>query len=170
MINFKEFYEKFTNTKGLVIILIIGVALLILPNFSSSENKSEEKASTSQIYDIDKYEKALEKKLSNMLSEVKGAGKVSVMITFSDYGKYFYSQEQQSERSETVIKGNQKPVLKNSSSGGEEPILIKAELPEISGVLITAEGADNPAVRENITDAVKAVLDINSKNISVLSK
>ena len=66
--------------------------------------------------------------------------------------------------------GNQKPVLKNSSSGGEEPILIKAELPNISGVLIIADGADNPSIKENIIDAVKAVLNINAKNISVLSK
>jgi len=170
MINIKEFYEKFMNTKRLVIILIIGIALLLLPNFSSSDKKTEEKTSRSPITDIEKYEKSLEKKLSSMLSEVKGAGKVSVMITFSDYGKYVYSQEQQSEHSETVTKGTQKPILKNSSSGGEEPILIKAELPEISGVLVTAEGAHDPTVRENITEAVKAVLDINSKNISVLSR
>lgn len=170
MIKFKELYEKIMNTKGLVIILIIGIALLLLPDFSTSDKKNEDQTVLYQTIDISEYEKELEKKLASMLSTVSGAGKVSVMITFSDHGKFVYSQEEQSERSETSIKGNQKPVLKNSSSGGEEPVLIKTELPEISGVLITAEGASDPAVRENIKDAVKAVLDIGINNISVLAK
>lgn len=170
MIKFKEIYEKITNTKGLVIILIIGIALLILPDPPSSEKVNEK--TNIDIYNINlsEYEKDLEKKLSSMLSTIEGAGEVSVMITFSDYGRYVYSKEEQSEKSETVSKGTNKPVLKTSSSGGEEPVLIKAELPKISGVLVTARGAQNPIVKENITAAVKAVLDVNSNNISVLPK
>lgn len=170
MINFKKYYEKIMNTKGLVIILIIGIALMLFPSSSEQETKNKEMNLPCFINDINEYEKKLEKKLASMLSEIEGAQNVSVMITFSDYGKYFYSQEEQAEKSETSTKDNQKPVLKDSPQGGEEPILIKAELPKITGVFITAEGAQNAEVRENITEAVKAVLNVNTKNISVLSK
>ena len=169
MINFKETYEKIMNTKGLVIILIIGVLFLILPDSSTPNKKSKENISADYGINLAKYEKDLENKLSDILSTINGVEKVSVMITFSDCGRLVYSQEEQSERSEKTIKGNQKPVLKNSTQG-EEPILVKSELPKISGVLITAEGAESPTIRENITDAIKAVLDVSTKNISVLSR
>lgn len=170
MIKIKEYYEKIMNTKQLVIILIIGIALLFLPDFSPREEKTETLPGKSYITDVSEYGKTLEKKLSAMLSATEGAGDVSVMIVFSDYGKYFYCEEMQEEKSETSTKGNQKPVLKDSASGGEEPILIKAELPKITGVFITAEGAGNPVVKENITSAVKALLNVSTKNISVLAK
>ena len=166
----KEYYEKIMHTKWLVIILIIGIALLFLPDISQSEKEKEQTHSESFITNISEYEKNLEKKLSETLATIDGVGNVSVMITFADYGKYTYSQEKQEEKSETTSKENQKTILKNSSSGGEEPVLIKAELPKITGVLITAEGAHDSAIKENITDAVKAVLNIGTKNISVLSK
>lgn len=170
MIKFKEYYEKIMNTKWLVVILIIGIALMLLPSHSEHTAPKSETIQQSFVTDIDEYEKNLEKKLASMLSEIKGAKNVSVMITFSDYGKYFYSLEELEEKNETSSKGNQKPVLKDSAQGGEEPILIKAELPKITGVFITAEGAQNAEVRENITAAVKAVLNVNTKNISVLGK
>ena len=170
MVKFKEIYEKIMNTKGLVIILIIGIALLILPTSSPSAKDKQQNEEPIQTVNLNEYKKDLEKNLSSMLSSVEGADNVSVMITFTDYGRYVYSKEEQSEKSETVLKGTNKPVLKASSSGGEEPVLIKAELPKISGVLVTAEGAQNSAVKENIKSAVKAVLDVSSNNISVLPK
>jgi len=170
MIKIKEYYEKIMNTKWLVIILIIGIGLLFLPDFSYDETTIENTRVDISITDINKYGETLENKLSSMLSTISGAGKVSTMITFSDYGKYTYSQEELEEKSETTTKENQKPVLKDSASGGEDPILIKAELPKITGVLITAEGAANPVIRENIKEAVKAVLNVSTKNISVLAK
>ncbi|MBE7040005.1 MAG: hypothetical protein E7398_04695 [Ruminococcaceae bacterium] len=170
MIKIKEYYEKIMNTKWLVIILIIGIGLLFLPDFSSDTASKENVCTNVSITDITEYGNNLEKKLSAMLSTIEGAGNVSTMISFSDYGKYTYSQEELEEKSETSTKGNQKPVLKDSASGGEEPILIKAELPKITGVLITAEGAANPVVKENIKEAVKAVLNVSTKNISVLGK
>ncbi|MBR2499521.1 MAG: hypothetical protein IKL09_04240 [Clostridia bacterium] len=169
MIKLKEYYEKIMNTKSLAVILIIGVALLMLPGFSKDNTESKTKQEYFK-FDIYKYESDLEKKLSNMLSKINGAGETSVMITFSDYGSNIYSQEEQSEKSETNQKGVSKPVLKDSSSGGEEPILIKTELPKIAGVLIVSEGASDAKVRECIKEAVKAVLDVSVKNISVASK
>lgn len=170
MIKLKEYYEKIMHTKWLVIILIIGIALLFLPDIPSAQKVKEQTPSENFVPSISEYEKKLENKLSDMLSTIDGVENVSVMITFADYGKYTYSQEKQEEKSELSSKENQKTILKNSSSGGEEPVLIKAELPKITGVLITAEGAHNSAIKENITDAVKAVLNVGTKNISVLAK
>lgn len=169
MIKIKEIYEKIMKTKSLIILLILGVALLAMPGLQSG-NKKTDTLKTSYNIDISRHQSDMEKKLSSMLSEIKEISDVSVMLTFADYGKFIYSQEEQSEKSENSQKGNTKPVLKNSSSGGEEPILIRAELPKISGVLVTAKGVSNPNVKNSIIDALKAVLDINAADISVLEK
>lgn len=169
MIKLKEIYEKIMKTKSLIILLILGVALLAMPGFQTGSKKTDA-LKTSYSIDISKHQSDMEKKLSSMLSEIKEISDVRVMITFADYGKFIYSQEEQSEKNEKTQKGNTKPILKNSSSGGEEPILIKAELPKISGVLVTAKGVSNPNVKNSIIEALKAVLDINVANISVLEK
>lgn len=169
MIKIKDLYEKFMNTKSFVVILIIGVMLLMLPNFFSAKSDAPK---DKRIYEIDfeKYQEKLESKLSDMLSKIEGAGNVKVMITLKDSGRHIYSQEEQTEKSETEQRGNLKPVLKSLSSGEEEPILIKTELPKILGVLIVADGAEDAKVREGITNSLKAVLDISTKNISVMAK
>lgn len=169
MIKFKEIYEKIMKTKSLLILLILGIVLLALPGFQTSSKKTDV-LKTNYSIDIAKHQSDMEKKLSSMLSEIKEISDVRVMINFADYGKFIYSLEEQSEKSETSQKGNSKPILKNSSSGGEEPILIKAELPKISGVLVTAKGVSDPNVKNSIIEALKAVLDINVANISILEK
>ncbi len=169
MIKIKELYEKIMNTKSLAIILIIGVAFLMLPTFSGGDNQNKAKNEILE-FDIKRYESDLEKKLSDMLSQISGVEKTSVMITFKDCGRNVYSQDEQLEKSETNLKGTSKPVLKNSSSGTEEPILIKTELPKIAGVLVVAQGAEEAKVRENIKESIKAVLNLSANNISVVAK
>jgi stage III sporulation protein AG len=41
------------------------------------------------------------------------------------------------------------------------------ERPTVAGVLIIAEGAQDPNIRENIHNAVKTLLDIPTQKISV---
>ena len=49
-------------------------------------------------------------------------------------------------------------------------MLLKVIEPNIRGVAIVCDGGENAAVRENIINAVSAVLDIKTNKISVSKK
>lgn len=62
-------------------------------------------------------------------------------------------------------------ILTGIDGVGEVDVMIRqGEDNGISGVIITAEGAGNPVIRENITRAVAAVYDIPVSNVVVFEK
>ena len=71
MIKLKEYYEKIMHTKWLVIILIIGIALLFLPDIPSAQNGKEQTPSEYFVPSISEYEKKLENNLSKKQTSYK---------------------------------------------------------------------------------------------------
>lgn len=164
--DFKELFVKFfgqiMNTKTLAVIFIVGIGLLLLPSGNNKEPK-EIKA----IADTTK--KDIESELASILSKVKGAGKVDVMITLADKGATFYAQDERTDNTDNS-KATEKNHVFSKSSNTEEPLIIKKTEPQISGVLICAEGAGNPQVKSNIISATTALLGIKSHRIEVLER
>lgn len=165
-INYKELFLKYfgqiMNTKTLLVIFIIGIVLLFLPSGKPKEEK--------EIYDTKIISKAeTEKELESILSKIKGAGKVEVMITLEDAGTTHYAQDehiQGSDESKTTEKNH---VLQKKSNA-EEPLVVKKTEPKVSGILICATGAGNPQVKSNIISAASALLGIKSHRIEVLER
>ncbi len=54
------------------------------------------------------------------------------------------------------------------SSGN--PLLLEEKMPEILGVLIVADGADDPQVKENLTNAASTLLDISPHRVRVMPR
>lgn len=178
-LNFKPYLEKITNTKWLVIILLIGIGLLLLPGlFTKSTDPIPETPITVSFSDRKSYEEELEKRLANMLSTVRGISHVSVMITVEDTGEMVYAQSEAFDEkntsdgslSEKEQQAEATPTLKNDGGGSQSPILLKTGMPKISGVLITAKGADDPALKANLISAVRAVLNVAPHRVQVLCK
>ncbi len=178
-LNFKTYFEKITNTKWLVIILLIGVGLLILPSlFPKNTTPRSESPTTAFFSDRKAYEEELEKRLADMLSTVRGISHVSVMITVEDTGEMVYAQNEIFDEKNTddgsLIEKEQQaegsPALKNDGGGSQSPILLKTGMPKISGVFITARGADDPTLQANIISAVRAVLNVAPHRVQVLCK
>lgn len=62
-------------------------------------------------------------------------------------------------------------ILTDIDGVGEVDVMIRqGEDNGISGVIITAEGAGNPVIKENITRAVAAVYNIPASNVVVFEK
>lgn len=165
-INFKELYLKYfgqiMNTKTLLIIFIVGMVLLLLPSGRPSEPKE-----VSNVNNTSKEE--IETELETILSKIKGAGKVDVMITLEDNGATHYAQDEQ-YRSGDSEKTTEKSHVFSKKSSTEEPLIIKRTEPKISGILVCAEGAGNPQVKSNIISAASALLGIKSHRIEVLER
>lgn len=146
-----DFLSKYVNNKSLYIIIIIGIVFMLLPGFSSEKNENPKQL----LYD----EYSDEARLSEILSKVYGAGKVSVMITY--YGTSGYDLEFEEKASDSL---NEKSVVME----GNSPFIKSGFYPKVKGVIIVSDGAGNSDVKKALADAASAVLEVSSHRICVL--
>ncbi len=107
----------------------------------------------------------LEVRLEEILSKIKGAGNVDVLIVYKNDGKeYFAADTEYTEDSQGNIKNKSEIVMGKD----KEVISIQKTIPDVLGVIVTATGAYNNAVKENIKKAVLAALPVLSHRIEVL--
>ncbi|MCE7794324.1 stage III sporulation protein AG [Salipaludibacillus sp. CUR1] len=141
-----------------------------------SENKTEDKGLK------DEFEAYYEKQLKQALEEVVGVSNVTVMVNTAGSSKNIYEKNEQTKEQhteETDREGGTREVSDTSkdeqvvivrSGDKEEPLIIQQKKPEISGVLIVANGVDNIQVKTWVVEAVSRVLDIPSHRVSVMPR
>jgi stage III sporulation protein AG len=189
----KEKKKKKFSYSYLVLALGIGVAFMMLSNsFSSPTIESvpsikTEAPQTQQAFakkasdpsTMIEYENYYENQLREILEEIVGVSNVSVMINLATTERNVYEKnysEQNQETTETDKAGGER-VIKNQSkdeqvviiNDGEKevPVVEATEKPKVSGVIITAKGAENIKVKQQIVEAVTRVLDVSSHRVSV---
>ncbi len=173
----------------LIVILVGGLFLLISAGswISSQEVSSaiEGEQSIEQKGDegLCIAEKDLERRLEGILGSISGAGVVQVTVTMATGPEYLYAvnlseqtrtieekDKSGGNRMTTEANGDENLVLVKSVSGGmEEPVLIRTKSPEIAGVLVLAQGAKDPGLREELVQAVVTLLAIPAHKVTVLS-
>ena len=128
----------------------------------------------------DGYAAELETRLENILSQMEGVGKVDVMITLSDTGESVVEKDREDSYSsvtETDSDGGNRATTEHEESyktvyveNGSEtyPYIEKEGLPSIKGVVIVAEGGENPTVVSEISDAVMALFPVEAHRIKVV--
>ncbi len=168
--DFKKLFGQIKNTKVLCIIFIVGIVMLLLPTGNTKKPQNEPVVDTS----FSEYRQEMEKNLTSIISKIKGVGRVSVMITFTDEGSTYFAKNENTSymqgENETTRTNDSSYVLKSESQSKESPLITKKTSPEISGVLICAKGAENPQIKNNIKMAVEALLGVKSHRIEVLER
>lgn len=174
--------EKNKKFVVLIMLLILAIIFLTFYPFRQGDNsvattivKSEGTLSSSN----NSYEENLEKKLISILSKMEGVGSVDVMITIASTKEKVVAEDINASeqtvdekdqsggtRMTTQVQENTKVVLQS----GNVPYVTKENAPEIKGVIIVAEGADNSEVKAQIMDAVSKVLDVPVHKIFVEKK
>lgn len=137
-----------------VVILILVVAVIVFTTLTDKDASAAEMNGDSADY-----VQELETRLSKVLSKMEGAGEVSVFVTVASDGEKVLAVETVQSEDGTVTTT---PIL----SGGE-PVILEELMPEITGVLIVAEGANDLNVRFNLLEATASVLNINQSIIKV---
>ena len=141
----KDFFKKIKIEYVLVAALV--VVALILAGGGLFKNEQDETASVSAYVD------ELERKMENCLSQIKGAGKVEVIVSVSSGLKSVF-----------CLNGDDSLATING-----KPVEVTRDYPEISGVVIVAEGANNLGVKVSLLSAAQVYLDIDESKIKVLS-
>lgn len=191
---FKSMLDKDKNSKwgeNLVIFIIIGVIIIIAGGtlFGGDNKKKDESISGKGLEDTQEVlnvgvsdgRSELEKNIENILAQIGGVGKVTVMITYAS-GKEIvpYTDTKRSDNStdeKDSAGGTRKSVQSSYESsvvyeevdnGVKKPVIAKELMPEIKGVLIVAEGASEATVKEDLVNSVKVLLDIPVHKIQVV--
>ena len=109
----------------------------------------------------------IEARLEKILSGIKGAGNVEVMVVFKDDGKEDIAMNREySKDGEGSVKSGETAVM----TSGRNAVIVQKNLPQVQGVIVTAEGAADEKVRDSIKNAVAAALPVAYHRIEVLEQ
>jgi stage III sporulation protein AG len=59
-------------------------------------------------------------------------------------------------------------VYEEGGSGVKKPIVVKELMPKVQGVLVVAQGVNEPTVKENIVNSVRVLLNVPIHKIQVV--
>lgn len=161
-----KLYEFFKNKNNnvLYIILIIGVIIMLCAGSFDDDTESV-------TVETDCIVKTDEERLCEILEDIKGAGEVSVMITYYESGQKDLAYEvKQSENMREDSGEYDKTVDRQAVMSNGSPMVVKEVYPDVKGVIVTAQGANDIRVRESISSAVQAVMDVPAHRVCVYEK
>ncbi|MBS5282845.1 MAG: stage III sporulation protein AG [Clostridiales bacterium] len=129
------------------------------------------------------YEAQLEARIREILKSVEGVGRVEVMVVLKSSGERVMRidrSDSQSSTSETDSAGGSRQVvstqseestvLTSGSAGGTVPVVEKELSPELSGIIISADGGGSPEVKAEISEAMEALFGLPAHKIKVLKR
>lgn len=191
--------NKSKNITNLIILALIGILLAVLSNIFKSTTAStdvfnpnnnikkngkevvEQKKDDESVVNAEykDQQKEMELKLKDILENIKGVGKVKVMI-------YFKGGEEQvpalnindstSLTEEKDVEGGTRKITQNndgrtvvmmSTENGSEPLILKKYNPEITGVCVVAEGAEDNLIKLQIQKAVINLFGLKENKVNV---
>jgi stage III sporulation protein AG len=161
----------------LVLILVcLGLLALIWP--TGSEQKLVERPGTGlESLDPTQGSKEMSREVASILAKIEGAGKVDVSITLASSGQKSYATNIRHDARESKESNGQgsKSSLEESNTqdiavSSGNPLLIEEKTPEILGVLVVADGARWPVLREKITNATATLLNIPVHKVQVMPR
>ncbi len=172
------------SERSITIIVICGIIGVGLVFISSHFEKPESNEQVQVTEDNDNtfatdYKQSISEELGNMISSIEGAGKTKIMVTLGGTVRNIYatdtdindkdSAKKTGENQNTDKQNTEKKkyILVREKDGSEKALSLGQLVPEIKGVLVICEGGDNEQVRERITDAVSAALNITRSHICV---
>ena len=164
---FEKLKSAFTSDKKLAVLCavgVLGVLLLIISEFRPSDGKkAEKKESVTAVQNQETYAEDIEKRLTEIVSSIDGAGKTRVMVTLDSGAEQVYAKN---EKIKSDTSGGT-AIEKENFSNEKEYVLIKLIQPKIRGVAVVCEGGGSDAVRQEITQAITAVLDISASRVYI---
>lgn len=171
-----KFLQKIKKIKHLeIVIAVIFIAILLLVYFGNFSNSKENSSTSSIAYTSGMdYATAMENKLQTILSSIKGAGKVQVLISVKSGSEVVIATSTEEKRNtSTNSSGSTEAVtvvtnpIIVTQNGTSKPLVLMEILPEIQGVIVVAEGANDVKVKLNLLNAIQALLTVQNSNIQI---
>lgn len=151
----------------LFVILLIGAVLMLFPN--KADKKEEDTPAVYEGMGTDD-----EERLEEILSEIKGVGSVSVMLTYEggieseiayDTNSSITRRGDGDKEVNTEENSDKQAVM---SSG--KPFVKRYICPEVKGAVVAAEGAGDALVKQKIQEVVMTSLGLAAHKVCVTEK
>lgn len=141
----------------LILAGLLGLGLIFLSDSTGRTSGAAQKPTASA--QIEAYEAQMERRLTELIERMDGAGQAQVMVTFEATGETVYALDERisqdgSTQSEHVLAGGQ-------------PVTREMLLPTVQGVAVLCQGGDDVVVQARVTEAVSVLLGITTNRISV---
>ena len=150
-----------------VIIGTVGILIMLLGSTLTNKTTVSQTSDFINTYEeLETYTKSLENKIKTLCESCDGINNVSVAITFNGGFEYEYAKNTEygdnnygSDRREEFL------VIGQGSN--QKCVLLRQKLPEISGVGIVCNGADNEKAKHELIMLVSSTLNIGINKIYV---
>lgn len=176
--------EKKLKRSDWLILVLAGILILIiaLPTDTKEKKKAEEAKEniSKENNTMEASKDEIERKLEDILEKIDGAGDVKVMITYQDSGTQVVEKDKNTsenslEESDSTggVRSTKEQQLQESTvyeeaDAGNTPFVSKELLPKVEGILIVASGGDNQKVKQNISEAVLALFQVEAHRIKIV--
>lgn len=177
----KLFNGLLTNLKKIkhldIILTVLFIAIILLIYFSTffntkptiDKNSTDNSKTYSATTSLERYTERCEAKLVETLSAIKGAGEVSVLLTFN---KGIETVIAYTTETETSSNGNvtevKSPVL-ITNNGKTETVVLQEIMPMPVSIVVVATGANNTNVKLEILRAVQAMFALPTSSIEIFA-
>lgn len=158
-----RFISALEKYKYVALMAIVGVLLLIWPTPDGRETADAQAQPRADPFAAEE----LEGRLEQALSQVEGAGQVTVVLTLDASPRQVLAQEGRSIVGEGRTERETEVILAARGSGTQEPVELQQLGPSYRGALVVAAGGDDPAVRLSLIQAVSALTGLGSDKISI---
>ena len=145
-----------------ILVLLIGLLLMALPGRSSGKQE------TATSITAENHTENLEKRLSKILSQVTGAGKVEVVLSASAGEEVIYQTNIDSSTGSASGHDKSNTVTITDADRNQAGLIRQVNPERYMGAIVLCQGADDPAVCLAIVDAVSKATGLGANKISVL--
>ena len=146
------------NYQYALLVMAVGALLLLLPTGGGGEESGPEPETGAQ-FEVSDFERKLEKALSS----IRGAGETRVVLTLDSGSRDILAQDSRQEDSGSSTS----VVTVGRGSGKQEVVPLQTVAPSFRGALVVSSGAEDPAVRLALVEAVSALTGLGSDQIAV---
>ncbi len=140
-----------------VLILLVGVVLMLWPERSVRTQQETVPAETQAQVD-------LARELEGILAQIRGVGKVKVLLTEAAGKQYIYQYDEDEDESSS----RKDTVIVTDGDRNQSPVISQILPPSYQGAIVVCEGGLDPETRLAIVEAVSRVTGLGSDRISVL--
>ena len=151
------------RTKILAALGIISVILILASEYIPTNDKTEKDDTDTACI---QYVQKLESQTEDILSSMSGVGKCKVMITLKNSDENVYAQNNDTNSSDSSYSESNEYIFQDSGSSNE-PVVVKKYYPQVQGVDIVCEGADDVNTKEKIINSVASLYNISTSKITV---
>lgn len=169
-----DFMEKFFGkdkkkfqSSLLVFAGALGLFLLIAGGFGTSDkSKQTQTDAPKSVAELStNYTAKMEAKLTQVLANINGAGKVQVAVTLEASAETVYALNQ--KRDGGADGGLELEHILLDTEGGQDALVEMTWEPVVRGIAVVCEGADDITVNAQITEAVSVLTGVSTNRISI---